>query len=178
MKELVAQVEPMVPALRRYARALLRDSDLGDDLVQDCLERVVRHWGQRRRDEDTRQWVFSIAHNLAVDYIKQQTRRGPHVAIEDMEEREMARPATQEDRIRGNEILRFLEALPQEQRSIILLVSVEDMSYAEAAQTLGIPVGTVMSRLARGRERLLRLMDGEGAQRPEPGSSPVLRRLK
>ncbi|MBS0445252.1 MAG: RNA polymerase sigma factor [Proteobacteria bacterium] len=178
MKDLLAQVEPMVPALRRYARALVRDADLADDLVQDCLERVVKRWDQRRRDEDTRQWVFSIAHNLAVDCIRQQSRRGVHVAIEDIEEREMAGPATQEDRIRGNEVLRFLEALPPEQRSVILLVSVEDMSYAEAARTLGIPVGTVMSRLARGRERLSRLMDGVPVQRPEAGSPPALRRLK
>lgn len=178
MTGLLAQVEPMVPALRRYARALLRDADLADDIVQDCLERVVKRWDQRRRDEDTRQWVFAIAHNLAMDHLRQQARRGLHIAIDDVDERDMAQPAPQEGVVRGHEVLRLLDALPAEQRSVILLVSVEDLSYAEAAQALDIPIGTVMSRLARGRERLLRLMEGEPVPRPEPGSQPALRRMK
>lgn len=177
MKDLLVRIEPMVPALRRYASALLRKPDLADDLVQDCLERVIKRWDQRRHDDDTRPWVFSIAHNLAVDYLRQQARRGVHVAIEDIEEGEMARPASQEDHICSDEVLRLLATLPQEQRSVILLVSVEDMSYSETAKALGIPVGTVMSRLARGRERLLRLMDGESVQQPEPASPLILRRF-
>jgi len=179
MKDLLAHVEPMVPALRRYARALLRDRDLADDLVQDCLERVIKRWEQRRQDGDTRQWVFAIAHNLAMDFLRQQKRRGLHLAIEDVEEKEMVTPAPQEAHLRHHELLRFLERLPEEQRSVILLVSVEDLSYAEAAKVLGIPIGTVMSRLARGREKLLRAMEGEPVQqKPVPDSPPVLRRLK
>jgi RNA polymerase sigma-70 factor, ECF subfamily len=179
MRDLLAHVEPMVPALRRFARALLRDRDLADDLVQDCLERVIKRWEQQRQDDDTRQWVFAIAHNLAVDYLRQQKRRGLHLAIEDVEEKEMVTPASQEAHMRQHELLRFLERLPEEQRSVLLLVSVEDLSYAEAAKALGVPIGTVMSRLARGREKLLRAMEGEPIrQEPAPGSQNVLRRLK
>ncbi|GAA0746707.1 RNA polymerase sigma factor [Ideonella azotifigens] len=179
MKDLLALVEPMVPTLRRYARALMHDPHLADDLVQDCLERVVKRWEQRRHQDDTRQWVFSIAHNLAMDWLRQQRRRGLHLAIEDVEEKEMVTPAAQEAHIRHHELLGFLDRLPHEQRSVILLVSVEDFSYAEAAKALDIPIGTVMSRLARGRERLLRAMEGEPRQqKPERGSQPALRRLK
>lgn len=169
----------MVPALRRYARALLHDPDAADDLVQDCLERVVSRWHQRRQGDDTRQWVFAIAHNLAVDQLRRQTRRGPHLAIDDVDEGEMITAGAQEARVQHGELLHFLGMLPEEQRSVLLLVSVEDLSYAEAAAVLGIPVGTVMSRLSRGREKLLRAMNGEPMDRGSSAqASPVLRRLK
>jgi RNA polymerase sigma-70 factor, ECF subfamily len=179
MRDLVSRVEPMVPALRRYARALLHDQDLADDLVQDCLERVIRHWGERRDEADTRQWVFSIAHNLAMGHLRQRAHRGLHLAIEDLDDHEMTIAGLQEVHVQHQELLCLLAKLPEEQRSVILLVSVEDLSYAEAAAVLGIPVGTVMSRLARGREKLLRGMEGEPEQqRPQAGSPPALRRLK
>ena len=72
--DFMAEVQPLIPALRRYARAMLRDSDSADDLVQDCLERVITHWDERRRAEDTRQWVFAIAHNLGVNKVRQEMR--------------------------------------------------------------------------------------------------------
>jgi RNA polymerase sigma-70 factor (ECF subfamily) len=175
---LLAQVEPLIPALRRYARAMLRDGELADDLVQDCLERVVRKWEARRRAEDTRQWVFAIAHNLAVNKLRQDMRRGIHVALEDVDESNMIAPPAQEHRVRHAELMRALEALPIEQRSVVLLVSVEDLSYAEAAEALGIPIGTVMSRLARGRERLQKALDGELEVAPRPAGAPTLRRMK
>jgi len=177
MKHLIAQVEPMIPALRRYARALLRDRDLADDLVQDCLERVIVRWNQRRQANDTRQWVFAIAHNLAVDLMRQQSRRGLHLVLEDVDEAEMATRAPQEEHMQHHELVRALNTLPEDQRSVLLLVSVEDMSYAETAKTLGIPVGTVMSRLARGREKLLLAMEGRDS--PEkPVGKPKFWRLK
>jgi RNA polymerase sigma-70 factor, ECF subfamily len=74
----------------RYAPALLQDHDLADDLVQDCLERVISRWDQRRRSDDTRQWVFAIAHNLAMDCLRQQARRGAHVPIDGVPEAQMA----------------------------------------------------------------------------------------
>jgi len=172
MKDLIERIEPMIPALRRYARALLRDAELADDLVQDCLERVVGRWSQRRDTDEPRQWTFAILHNLAVDAMRRRTRRGVHLAIEDVDEREMAVAGGQEDGLRHAELLRALETLPPDQRSVVLLVSVEDMTYAEAAAALGIPLGTVMSRLSRGRERLQRALDGE------PGSRPAVSRLK
>ena len=176
--DLMAEVQPLIPSLRRYARSMLRDRDLADDLVQDCLERVISHWEQRRRSEDTRQWVFAIAHNLAVNKLRQETRRGMHVAIEDVDEAAMACHANQEDRVRHNELMRALDTLPPDQRSVVLMISVEDLSYAEVAEALGVPVGTVTSRLARGREKLQRALDGELTRAERPQGTPMLRRLK
>jgi RNA polymerase sigma-70 factor (ECF subfamily) len=176
--DLIDQIEPMIPAFRRYARALLRDATQADDLVQDCLERIISRWSQRRDADETRQWAFAILHNLAVDVMRRQARRGVHLAIEDVDEHEMAVRGNQEDHLMHEEVVRALDALPPEQRSVVLLVSIEDMSYAEVAEALGIPIGTVMSRLARGRERLQRALDGELGARQGTGSSAVLRRMK
>ena len=175
---LLAEVEPLIPALRRYASAMLRDRDLADDLVQDCLERVISNWHGRRRAEDTRQWVFAIAHNLAVNKLRQDARRGIHLAIEEVDESVMVTPPTQEHRVRYGELMRALDTLSDDQRSVILLVSVEDLSYAEAAEALGIPIGTVMSRLARGREKLQKALDGALAPAERPTGTPHLRRMK
>jgi RNA polymerase sigma-70 factor (ECF subfamily) len=173
------EIQPLLSALRRYVRAMLRDRDSVDDIVQDCLERVVRGWDERRRVEDTRQWVFAIAHNVAISRLRQEVRRGLHVAIEDVDESAMSEPAPQEHRIRHNELMRAFEALPQGQKSVILLVSVEELSYAEAAEALGVPIGTITSRLARGRERLQRALDGElGRGGDSAQGMPMLRRLK
>ena len=178
MDDLIRQIEPMIPAFRRYARALVRDATLADDLVQDCLERIVSRWSQRRDADEPRRWAFAILHNLAVDALRRQSRRGVHLALEDVDEREMAVRGHQEDRLVHDEIVRALDALPAEQRSVVLLVSIEDMSYAEAAQALGIPVGTVMSRLSRGRERLQRALEGDLGARPRAGDTALLKRVK
>jgi RNA polymerase sigma factor (sigma-70 family) len=175
MKDMMLLVEPLVPPMRRYARALLRDPSAADDLVQDCLERVISHWHQRRVDGDARSWVFSILHNLAMNRLRQQKRRGWHVMLDDVDDAVLARPATQEDGLRGDDLLRGLAALPEEQRSVLLLVTVEDLSYAEAAKVLGIPLGTVMSRLTRAREKLRKSMEGENVTSFQP---PHLRRIK
>lgn len=175
---LLAEVQSLIPALRRYASAMLRDRDVADDLVQDCLERVIASWDTRRRAEDTRQWVFAIAHNLIVNRLRQEARRGLHMDIADVDESALATPAPQEHRVTHGELMRALAALPEDQRSVILLVSVEDLSYAEAARTLGIPIGTVMSRLARGRERLQRALDGQGGLAGTAAAQPALRRMK
>lgn len=176
--ELVEALEPLIPALRRYASAMVRDRDLADDLVQDCLEKAIASWHTRRKVEDTRQWVFAIAHNLIVNKLRQDARRGLHIDIADAEEASLAVPAAQEHRVRHGELLKAIAALPEEQRSVVLLVSVEDLSYAEAAQTLGIPIGTVMSRLARGRERLQRALDGESGRKIQAPGGAQLRRMK
>ena len=175
---LVAALEPMIPGLRRYMRSMVRDPDLADDLVQDCLERAILNWGARKTVENTRQWVFAIAHNLAVNKLKQDTRRGVHVALEDLQEAEPSVSAAQESRVQCGELMRALAILPEEQRSVLLLVSVEDMSYADVAQTLEIPIGTVMSRLSRGRERLARALAGELPSTRAAPSVPHLRRMK
>jgi RNA polymerase sigma factor (sigma-70 family) len=174
MDDLLAEVEPMIPALRRYARGLLRDSVAADDLVQDCLERVISHWVGRRND-NARTWVFTILHNLAVNRLRQTSRRGQHVGLEDIGENALSQRPTQEDRLAKADIMAAVQQLPEEQRSVLLLISVEDMSYAQVAEVLAIPLGTVMSRLSRGRERLRQLLEN-----PVSGARPAthLRRVK
>lgn len=153
MKDMLVQVEPLIPALRRYARALVRDRATADDLVQDCLERAVRRWHQRR-DGEVRSWLFAILHNLAIDQFRKVAARGRHVAIDETSEGDFGEAAAQEYRIMYQDVLNKLARLPEEQRAVLLLVAVEDLSYADAAKVLNIPVGTVMSRLFRARERL------------------------
>jgi len=147
-----------LPRLRRYARAMLGDRAAADDLVQDTLERAWSRISQWRPGSDLRAWLFGIMHNLRID----QLRRGG-LATTSLDEEEVAdvpvRP-TQSDRLEVMDLESALRQVPEEQRQILLLVALEEMSYVEIAALLGIPVGTVMSRLSRGRERLRQAMDG------------------
>jgi RNA polymerase sigma factor (sigma-70 family) len=161
MNDMKLLIEPQIPALRRYARALVRDISSADDLVQDCLERAISHWHQRREDGDARTWLFAILHNLAVNKMRQTARRGDHAGLDQVDEAALARPPTQESQLMQRDILNALATLPEEQRSVLLLVSVEELSYAETARVLSIPLGTVMSRLARAREKLREAMAGD-----------------
>lgn len=172
MSELVASIEPMIPGLRRYARAMLHDAATADDMVQDCLERVVLHWPQRR-DTDANAWTYRILHNLVLNHLRQRRNRGPHVAIANVDDDALARAGTQQDALHYRDVVHAIEALPDDQRSVLLLVSVEDLSYAQAADVLGVPVGTVMSRLGRGRERLRRMLDVPGRSAPAPALRSV-----
>jgi RNA polymerase sigma-70 factor (ECF subfamily) len=174
MQDMLMQVEPLIPALRRYARALMRNRAAADDLVQDCLERAVSRWHQRG-DGSVRAWLFAILHNLAVDQFRKASSRGKHVTIDETTEGYFGEAATQEQRLMYQDVMNKLARLPEEQRSVLLLVGVEDLSYADAAKVLGIPVGTVMSRLSRARERLQQEIEGV----TEPGGNVVpLRSVK
>lgn len=175
MNDILLLVEPMIPALRRYARGLLRDQTAADDLVQDCLERVVAHW-HRRRNEDPRTWVFAILHNVAVNSLRQNTRRGAHLVIEEVQEAALAHRPAQEDGLLQQGVLDAINQLSDEQRSVLLLVSIEDMAYAQVAAVLSIPIGTVMSRLARARERLRQIL--EHPEKSLDRSGAHLRRVK
>jgi RNA polymerase sigma-70 factor (ECF subfamily) len=145
-----------IPRLRRYARALIGNRAAADDLVQDTLERAWARCALWRAGSDLRAWLFSIMHNLRVDQL-----RRPNLPSHSIDEDDFEVPtrATQSDRLEVRDLESALRQLPDEQREVLLLVALEDLSYAEVAGTLGIPVGTVMSRLARGRERLRRLME-------------------
>jgi RNA polymerase sigma-70 factor (ECF subfamily) len=146
-----------LPRLRRYARALAGNRDDADDLVQDTLERAWAKAGLWSGVADMRAWLFSIMHNLHVDGI-----RRPKVATVDLDDDTPEIPVapTQGERLAVLDLQAALDQLPVEQKEIILLVALEDMAYADIAKTLGIPIGTVMSRLSRGRERLRALMEG------------------
>ena len=155
MDPLAAAIEPLVPGLRRYARSWLRDQAMADDLVQDCLERAVGRWRQRRGAE-VRPWVYAILHNLLVDHQRQHSRRGTTVPFHLVDDAALGRPADQDAGLHHRDLLRALDALPEEQRTVLLLISVEGLSYGEVAAVVGVPLGTVMSRISRGRDRLRR----------------------
>jgi RNA polymerase sigma-70 factor (ECF subfamily) len=148
-----------LPRLRRYARALAGQRDDADDLVQDTLERAWSRLHLWRGVADMRAWLFGIMHNLHVDRARRQRiATVPFDADGDAREPQVA-PA-QHDRLAVLDLQSALDALPIEQKEVLLLVGLEDMSYADAARTLGVPIGTVMSRLARGRARLRALIEG------------------
>jgi RNA polymerase sigma factor (sigma-70 family) len=175
MADMAQLIEPLIPALRRYARSFLKDAAAADDLVQDTLERAISRWHLRRSDGDARAWLFTILHNLAVNRLRQTARRGPVLPLTDVEEPDVGTRSTQEDGLRQQDILAALNRLPDEQRSVLLLVSVEDLSYADTARVLDVPIGTVMSRLARARARLLHVMEEDAT--PASGR-PYLRRVQ
>jgi RNA polymerase sigma-70 factor (ECF subfamily) len=146
-------IVPYIPNLRRYARALVGDRDGADDLVQDTLERAVRKF-HLWRPGDLRAWLFSIMHNVFVNQLKAR-KIGLDVEIDE----NFPAPPTPVTSLDLQDMQRALGTLAPEQREVVLLVALEDMSYADVSRALGIPMGTVMSRLSRGRERLRRVMD-------------------
>ena len=163
MDEIAALIEPHIPALRRYAWALLRHDDAADDLVQDCLERAISRWHLRRRDGDLRAWLFTIQRNLFIGSLRRLARRGVQVGVEALDHMPAAE-GTPESALVARDVLAGLELLPEEQRSVLLLVGVEDLSYEETARVLDVPIGTVMSRLSRAREKMRHYLEtGRGA---------------
>ena len=156
-------VEATIPALRRYARALTRDSDIADDLVQDTLVRALRsehlfHGG------DVRSWLYTILTNLNRNRRRSLARRPLLLPIEDNDAPDLAGPEAG-----GRDIERALATLVEDQRHTLLLVVLEGLTYREVAEVQGVPIGTVMSRLARARVQIKNYLDGE---------RPTLRRVK
>lgn len=145
-----------IPRLRRYARAMLGDRAAADDLVQDTLERAWSRASQWRAGSDLRAWLFGIMHNLRVDQLR---RLGVPLLSLDDEALTVPSRETQADALEVGDLATAMGRLPEAQRAVLLLVALEEMSYAEIAATLGVPLGTVMSRLSRGRERLRELLD-------------------
>lgn len=147
-----------IPRLRRYARALTGHVDAADDLVQETLQRALEKWRLWQRERDLRPWLFSIMHNLHVDG----RRRDTHIDFCDDEELPVpVQRASQHDALELRDLERALALLPPDQREVLLLVGLEELSYAEVARALKVPQGTVMSRLSRGRVRLKALLAGE-----------------
>ena len=165
-------LEPQIPALRRYAYALTRDHTAADDLVQDTLERAIGRWVLRAGDAEMRAWLFAILHNLFIDGQRARRRRPLHDTLDD-EADQAGTPATQEASLIGRDTLAQFGALSQEHQAVLLLVGVEGLPYASAARVLGVPIGTVMSRLSRAREQFRRVIDGEQIL-----GRPELRRVK
>jgi len=146
----------LIPRLRRYARALVGDRASADDLVQDTLERAWAKLHLYRRGTDLRAWLFTVMHNVHVNKVR--ATRATDTLEDEMPE--LAQRASQGDALMVRDLDRSISRLPAEQRSVLLLVTLEDMSYDEVARTLGIPIGTVMSRLSRARDKLRAMMLG------------------
>ncbi|HEY4372578.1 MAG TPA: sigma-70 family RNA polymerase sigma factor [Burkholderiales bacterium] len=153
----------LIPRLRRYARALTGERFRADDLVQDTLERALAKWALWRPGTDLRAWTFTIMHNVFVNQVRRAALApevaDPEAALELEDSGASADTLAQLNALDG-----ALQRLPDEQREVLLLVTLEGFSYDEAAHTLGLPIGTVMSRLARARAKLAALLEGEGTK--------------
>lgn len=151
-----AAVETMIPALRRYARALTRDSDLADDLVQDTLVRALRS-EKLFIGGDIRSWLYTIMTNLNRNRRRSLARRPALLELKDDSAEANGTEAE------GRDIERAMAGLVEEQRSALLLVTLEGLSYREVSDIQGVPIGTVMSRLARARAHIKAALDGQPA---------------
>lgn len=158
-----------IPRLRRYAAALADSPEAADDLVQDCLERAIRKRGQWKREGSIRGWLYRILYTTFLNQSGRRRRRRDEVPIDDVAGPTV--PARQEAQVICSDIAAAMRRLPAEQRAAIALTALEGMSYEEAARVLRVPIGTVRSRLFRGRERL-------NALAPERPRAAHLRRVK
>jgi RNA polymerase sigma-70 factor (ECF subfamily) len=158
MSEVQSLIEREIPRLRRYARALTRSADRADDLVQTTLLRAIAKAHLWQAGTDMRAWLFTIMHNQHVNIARSTMRDAAMIDIDQVSSSLVATSDPTTSR-QLHELERALARLPDEQREVILLVGLEEMSYQEAAQVLRVPVGTVRSRLSRGRDALRRLMD-------------------
>jgi RNA polymerase sigma-70 factor (ECF subfamily) len=162
-------IEEQIPRLRRYARALTGDAARADDLVQDTLERAWSKFALWRAGSDLRAWLFSIMHNVYVNQVVAAKGRPEWLPLDD-DAPDLPVAPPQDKALELRDLISALGQLPAEHREVLLLVGLEELRYEEVAKVLDVPVGTVMSRLSRGRERLRRLVAGEAAA--------VLRRVK
>jgi RNA polymerase sigma-70 factor, ECF subfamily len=158
MTDFARLLETKIPNLRRYARALTRDAWRADDLVQSCLVRAVAKQHLWQPGTDLRAWLFTILHNQHVNDVRCSVREGVTVPIENTASLLTVEP-TVEASLQLRDLNRAFGRLPDEQRQVLLLIGLEGMRYEEAAATLGIPLGTVRSRVSRGRETLRVLLD-------------------
>ncbi len=155
-----AELIQHIPRLRRYARALVRDAARADDLVQDTLERALAKLDLWRPDSDLRAWLFTMMHNLFVNQMRAVNSR----ALCELDEaNDVPVSGGQVEALAVRDIHAALTRLPPEQREVMLLVGLEQFAYADAARILGVPLGTVMSRLSRARERMRQLLEGNQA---------------
>jgi RNA polymerase sigma-70 factor (ECF subfamily) len=155
-KALIAQL----PGLRRYSRALVGNQSLADDLVQDTIERALRQWEGLRETNRLSSWLRSILHNLYIDEIRRGRTRGHEQEVSDLAD-DLALSTPAHDSSAALDFVRAMGTLSIEHRQVLLLVGLENMNYRDIAHELGIPIGTVMSRIARGRERLRSALEGE-----------------
>jgi RNA polymerase sigma-70 factor (ECF subfamily) len=169
MSDIYQEIAVHIPNLRRYARALVRDGVAADDLVQECLTRAIAKLHLWREGSSLRAWLFTLLHNQYVNGVRRSIRSVTTVEF-DHADLPLGLPASQEKHLELRDLDRALGRLPAEQRAVILLIGLEGMSYCDVATALAIPVGTVRSRLSRGRGALRRLMDGDTDQPSLPAA--------
>jgi RNA polymerase sigma-70 factor (ECF subfamily) len=172
-----------IPRLRRYARALLRNPESADDLVQDTLVRALAKIHLWQPDTDLRAWLFTLMHNQYVNFVRKSVREGASTPLETAVD--IGRAPSQQEQLQLRDFRRALDQLPHEQRAVVLLIGLEGLRYEEVADILNVPVGTIRSRLSRARDLLRQLMDaperrasiGRAKGRPAAGASGALPRL-
>jgi RNA polymerase sigma-70 factor (ECF subfamily) len=169
-------LELHLPRLRRYARALTGDRHASEDLVQDTVERALSRFAWFRTGAKLDAWLLSIMHNLFVSQKRHQAVQPPCDPID--ERPDLAMRGTEEDALALRDLDRALARLPDEQRAVLLLISLEEFSYEETSRILGVPVGTVMSRLSRARERLRIILAEDASAASAAVSSPHLKVIK
>lgn len=173
MTEFSRWLEAEIPALRRYARRLRRNPADADDLVQACLERAFAKRRLWRMSGSLRAWLFTMMRNLHANETRSRSRRPEEGPLDPESPAGPRQAEAQVDHVMVKEVLAALGSLDDTQREVLILVAVDGLSYAEVAGILDVPLGTVMSRLARGRERLRRLLAGG-----DTNGAPTLRRIK
>jgi RNA polymerase sigma-70 factor (ECF subfamily) len=162
-RTLSAGIAAELPRLRRHAYSLLYNRADAEDMVQDCVEAALAKRATLKDPERLRGWLFAILNNLFLTRMRTQARRGTALPIDDFADSLVASvPAS--DRDTARDLARAMGKLSVEHRQILLLINVEGQSYQEAADSLGVPIGTVMSRLARARQRLRALIEGRELQ--------------
>jgi len=154
-----AGIAAELPRLRRHAYSLVYNRADAEDLVQDCVETALAKRAMLKDPERLRGWLFAILNNLFLTRLRAQARRGPALPIDDFAD-SLAASVPAADRDTARDLARAMGRLSAEHRQILLLINVEGQSYQEAADALGVPIGTVMSRLARARQRLRALIEG------------------
>ena len=159
MNDFARLLEAEIPRLRRYARALTRDVSRADDLVQSCLTRAVAKQHLWQYGTDLRAWLFTIMHNQHVNDVRHGVREG--ISVEVGEAPQLTVQSNAMPTLELRDLERALAKLPHEQREVILLVGLEGMRYDQVAEILNVPIGTVRSRLSRGRDQLRMLMGME-----------------
>jgi RNA polymerase sigma-70 factor (ECF subfamily) len=176
--EIYRKIEAEIPRLRRYARALTRDAATADDLVQDCLARALGKLHLWRRGSDLRAWLFTILHNQYVNHVRRSAREGATIGLTDNEPL-LTRAPQQSQRLELRDLDRAIAKLPDEQRSAVLLIALEGMRYGEVAAIFAVPVGTIRSRLSRGRETLRKLVGADPDEsRPSTADAVECRKEK
>ncbi len=151
-----------VPHLRRFARGLCGDASLADDLVQDCLERAIKKQHLYDTTRPLRAWLYTMLRNIFVSQWRRSSQLGIMADVDDLGNQEPSMAPQQEQNLSIALITQALDKLPHQQREILLMISLEELSYKEAADIIGVPIGTIMSRLSRARNALHHLLEESG----------------